>query len=43
MCLLPNARGIRAVPKDLSMAALKAVKRFFVQELKKAEYASLWN
>jgi Mannosyltransferase putative len=43
MCLLPNARGIRALPKDLSMTALRAVKRFFVDELKKIEYVALWN
>ncbi|CAB9520710.1 Putative alpha-1,3-mannosyltransferase [Seminavis robusta] len=46
MCLLPNARGIRSVPKDVSMWGLKAVQRFFLVDVQKKEYekfASLWN
>ncbi|CAB9522995.1 Putative alpha-1,3-mannosyltransferase [Seminavis robusta] len=46
MCLLPNVRGVRALSKDLSSAALQAVKRFFLVDLKSKKYekySSLWN
>jgi len=44
MCLLPNARGIREVPKELASAGTQAVKRFFLEEKgMQKEYGNHWQ